>query len=103
MTLTHPMQRMSQAETEKLPLWRKSFRAESPTGAFVAQINPAWEVSMGSPNHGTLCVSAGVHVQHCSPTFLWSDDSRYLAVPQFVHGFRRGLRQHLSVLDVVER
>ena len=58
---------------------------------------------MGSPTYGTLCLSAGLHLDRCSPVFLWSADSRFLAVPQFVHGFWRGLRQRLLVVDVAER
>ena len=91
------------AEIYDLPLWRNSFRAESPNRGFVAEINPAWEISMGNPLQGTLCLSAGLHVDRCSPVFLWSPDSRFLAVPQFVHTFWRGLRQHLLVIDVAER
>ena len=88
---------------ETSPLWRSSFRAESPDRAFVAEINPAWEISMGSPTYGTLCLSAGLHLDRCSPAFLWSADSRFLAVPRFVHSFWRGIRQHLLVADLVER
>jgi hypothetical protein len=95
--------RRKRAEIYNSPLWRNSFRAESPNHGFVAEINPAWEVSMGGPTHGTLCLSAGLHLDHCSPVFLWSADSRFLVVPRFVHGFWRGLRQHLLVVDVAER
>ncbi|TRZ91154.1 MAG: hypothetical protein D4R84_14705 [Rhodocyclaceae bacterium] len=58
---------------------------------------------MGSPTQGTLCLSAGLHLDRCSPVFLWSADSRFLAVPQFVHSFWRGIRQRLLVVDVAER
>ncbi len=88
---------------ETSPLWRSHFRAESPDHTFVAEINPAWEVSMGGPTQGTLCLSAGLHLDHCSPVFLWSEDSRFLVVPQFVPTFWRGLRQQLLVVDVVGR
>jgi hypothetical protein len=91
------------AAIQSSPLWRSCFRAESPDHRFVAEINPAWEVFMGSPMQGTLCLSAGLHVDRCSPVFLWSDDSRYLAVPQFVPTFWRGLRQQLLIVDVTER
>ena len=89
--------------SEDRPLWRSRLRAESPDHRFVAEINPAWEMSMGSPTWGTLCVSAGLHLDHCSPVFLWSADSRFLVVPRFVREFWRGRRQHLLVVDVVER
>jgi hypothetical protein len=88
---------------ETSPLWRSGFRAQSPDHAFVAEINPAWEISMGSPTHGTLCLSAGLHLERCSPVFLWSPDSRFLVVTQFVNTFWRGLRQQLLVIDVADR
>lgn len=88
---------------EQLPHWRRSFRAESPDGRFVAEVNPAWEIAMGGPRHGILCLSAGLHLPHCSPVFVWSQDSRYLAVPQFIASFWRGRRQQLLVIDVAER
>ena len=49
----------------------------------MALIDPAYEVSMGNPTAGMLCISSGPHIERCNPSFLWSDDSRYLAVPQF--------------------
>lgn len=88
---------------ETSPLWRNNYRAESPDHAYWAEINPTWEISMGSPVWGTLCLSAGLHLERCSPVFLWSDDSRFLVVPQFFHSFWRGLRQRLLVVDVPDR
>jgi len=44
---------------------------------------------MGNPTAGMLCVSGGPHIERCNPSFLWSDDSRYLAVPQFFGFFAR--------------
>ena len=37
---------------------------------------------MGNPSLGTLEVSDGLVLEHCNPSFLWSDCSRYLAVLQ---------------------
>lgn len=75
-------------------------RVQSPDGRRVAQIDPAIEISMAYLTMGTLCVSAGPHIEHCSPGFVWSDDSRYLAVPQFV-GIRK--RQRLIVIAFEEK
>jgi hypothetical protein len=86
-----------------LPIWRWSFRASSPDGRYIAEINPAWEVSMGNPTYGTLCMSVGLHLERCNPSFLWSNDSRYLAVPQFYLRFGLFRRQHLLLVDVKER
>ncbi len=37
-----------------LPIWRRFYRAISPDGRFIAQIDPAYEVSMGNPTGGIL-------------------------------------------------
>ena len=55
-------------------------------GRCVAQVDPAIEIGMSHPTSGLLCVTGGPHIQRCNPSFIWSDDSCYLAVPQF-HGF----------------
>ncbi len=78
-----------------LPIWRRFYRALSPDGQRVAQIDPASEVGMSDPTFGLLCVTGGPHMERCNPSFVWSDDSRYLAVPQF-HGFLG--RQRLLIL-----
>jgi hypothetical protein len=72
-----------------LPIWRDYHRAASPDGKLVAKIDPATEVSMGNPTSGTLCVSNGLHLARCNPSFVWSDDSRFLAVPQYFGFFGR--------------
>ncbi len=41
---------------------------------------------MGSPTLGSLRMSDGLVLERCSPSFVWSDCSRYLAVPQ-LHNF----------------
>ena len=64
----------------------------------MAQIDPAWEVSMSNPTSGTLCVSNGLHLARCNPSFVWSDDSRFLAVPQFFSWFGFFRRQRLLVI-----
>jgi hypothetical protein len=69
-----------------LPIWRRFHRAQSPDGQRLALIDPAHEVSMGNPTAGLLCVTGGPPLERCNPSFVWSDDSHYLAVPQF-HGF----------------
>lgn len=83
-----------------LPIWRRSYRSQSPDGGRVAQIDPALEIGMGNPTSGTLCVTGGPHLERCNPSFVWSDDSRYLAVPQF-HGFFG--RQRLLIIAFDEK
>ena len=86
-----------------LPIWRSFYRAVSPDGELVAQIDPACEVSMGNPTSGTLCVSSGLHIERCNPSFVWSDDSRYLAVPQYFEKMRIFPRQRLLVIAFERR
>lgn len=68
-----------------LPIFRRSYSAQSPDGHRMARVDPAIETGMSNPTSGTLCVTGGPHIEDCNPSFIWSDDSRYLAVPQF-HG-----------------
>ena len=82
-----------------LPIWRGAHRAVSPDGRLVAEIDPAYEVSMGNPTYGTLRLSTGLKLERCNPSFLWSSDSRYLAVPQFFDRFGIFRRQRLLVID----
>src|SRR5688572_16175234 len=81
-----------------LPIWRDAYRAVSPDGRLVARIDPAVEVSMGNPKTGILCVSNGLHIERCNPSFVWSDDSKYLAVPQFFEKLLVCRRQRLLVI-----
>ena len=86
-----------------LPIFRRFHRADSPNGAFWARIDPAYEVSMSDPTSGTLCVSNGLHLDRCNPSFLWSHDSRFLAVPQFYARWGVLRRQRLVLVDLVDR
>jgi|ERR1035438_1216854 hypothetical protein len=82
-----------------LPIWRRYHQATSPDGKLVARINPAVEISMGNPTFGTLCMSHGLHIPNCNPSFIWSDDSQFLAVPQFFMSVIHFNRQRLLVVD----
>lgn len=86
-----------------LPIFARAHRAISPNGRMVAEIIRADEVSMSNPTSGRLHLSVGLQLEDCNPNLLWSDDSRYLAVPRFF--FRLGLlrRQRVVVIDTVER
>jgi len=86
-----------------LPIWRPSHRASSPDGRFVAEIDPAHEVSMGNPTSGVLRLSGCLRLERCSPSFIWSDDSRFLAVPRFEHRFGLFRRSRLLLVDTLER
>ena len=84
-----------------LPIWRDSFKLESPNGKSLAEIPMASESSMGKPTIGTLYLSNGFELTNCNPSFIWSDDSRYLAVPRYFRRFGLFLRQKLVIIDTV--
>jgi len=77
-----------------LPIFRRSFRAASPNGAVIAELLIAREVGMSNPTSGLLQLSTGVMISDCNPSFIWSDDSRYPAVPRWAlrAGVLRGQR-----------
>lgn len=66
-----------------------------------AEIKNATEVSMGNPTTGTLILSTGLEVENCNPSFIWSDDSKFLAVAQYTFSriWGRG-KQKLLIIDV---
>jgi hypothetical protein len=86
-----------------LPIFRRSHREVSPDGSIVAEIAQAFEVSMSNPTVGTLRLSSGLQLDRCNPAFLWSDDSRYLAVPRYFTRFGIFRRQRLTVVDTRAR
>ncbi len=86
-----------------LPIWRSDYRLISPDGKIIAEICHAGEVSMGNPTIGTLTLSNGFELERCNPSFIWSDDSRYLVVPQYFRRFGLFRRQHLIIIDVVNQ
>jgi hypothetical protein len=70
--------------------WIDSVERISPDGRFRALITQATEIAMGGPTRGVLVIAENqrdgrVHarLESCSPSFIWSNDSRALAVPQW--------------------
>jgi hypothetical protein len=96
-----------QTTTEQFPYntppWRSSHTAVAPDGRVVAAIEQAFEHSMSNPTVGTLRTSDGLELPNCNPAFIWSDDSRFLAVPQWRRRFGLFRRQRLAIVDVVAR
>jgi len=80
------------------PSWRRSYEAVSPDGRRIAVMGQAMEIYMSGPTKGILTISGTMKIPDCSPAFLWSDDSRYLAAPQWKYVLRR--RQRLLVVDL---
>lgn len=79
--------------------WSYGENVESPNGDLVAIVNDAAEVGMGAPTSGTLEISNGIEVADCNPSIVWSEDSKYLAVPQWT----KSRDQRLMVIDVVSK
>lgn len=86
-----------------LPIWQRSLYLESPDGMMWAEIKNASEVSMGNPTIGTLILSTGLEVENCNPSFVWSDNSKFLAVAQYTFNrfWGRG-KQKLLVINVAD-
>lgn len=86
-----------------LPIFRRSFQLASPDGKISAEIRDAVEVSMSNPTIGLLVFSNGIKIEKCNPSFIWSDDSRYLAVPQYSKNWFYGIgKQRLLLVDILE-
>lgn len=78
--------------------WAYSVSLTSPDGELTAAIIDASEIAMGAPTHGSLTISSGITFQRCNPSIVWSDDSQFLAVPQWT----RERDQRLMIIAVKE-
>ena len=70
--------------------WISSAEQVSPDGRYRAVIADASEIAMGAPTSGVLVIAENrdggrvvARVESCNPSFVWSDDSRALACPQW--------------------
>ena len=79
--------------------WADSATLTSPDGRTTAAIADAWEIAMGAPTSGELTLSNGMSRDSCNPSMIWSEDSDYLAVPQWT----TDRAQRLLVLCVSKR
>ena len=87
--------------------WAPSAESKSPTGLHIAKIEVAMEVAMGAPTDGPLEVfiyknrsEPIIKVDSCNPSFVWSEDGKFLAVPQWD---MRDRTQRLIIIDVEKR
>jgi len=94
---------MSEPWPYNLPIFRREHRASSPDGRIVAEIEGAFELGMSNPTCGTLRLSTGLQLDRCNPSFIWSDDSRYLAVPRYFVRLGVFRRQRMVIIDIVDR
>jgi hypothetical protein len=70
----------------KISAWDSSLNLISPDGQITAVIDKTSEFGQGSPTNGTLKLSNGLNFEKCNPSAVWSDDSKFLAVPQWTQG-----------------
>jgi len=75
---------ISVAANMNISPWQSSVELTSPDGELLASIMDAVEIAMGGPTRGLLRFSNGFAVDGCNPSIVWSSDSKYLAVAQWV-------------------
>jgi hypothetical protein len=83
----------------KISAWDYSLHLTSPDGQITAVIDKASEVGQGAPTYGTLKLSNGLTFQRCNPSAVWSDDSKFLAVPQWTER----MLQRLLVISIEQK
>jgi len=76
--------------------WADGAVLESPDGTKTARLDDGHEFGQGSPTSGRLVLSTGIQIENCSPSMVWSEDSRFLAVPRW-----QWTGQSLLLIDTV--
>jgi hypothetical protein len=79
--------------------WTYRVSLASTDGRFTAAFEYESEVCQGGPTYGRLVLSNGMTYDSCNASFIWADDSNYVAVPQWTH-YRE---QRLLVIDAERR
>lgn len=79
--------------------WSYAAVLVSPNGESTATFEYGGEVCQGGPTYGLVTLSNGMTFDGCNASFIWSMDSKYLAVPQWTH-YRE---QRLLVINAVQR
>jgi hypothetical protein len=80
----------------KISAWDSSLFLTSPDGQITAVIEEASEFGQGSPTIGILKLSNGLTFDKCNPSAVWSNDSKFLAIPQW----RTTQRQRILVISI---
>src|SRR5688572_16755826 len=80
----------------KISAWDPSLNLTSPDDQITAVIDDGHEFGQGSPTIGRLKLSNGLIFEGCSPSAVWSNDSKFLAVPQW----KRTQRQRILVISI---
>ncbi len=77
--------------------WQNPVSFQSPDGRWTATLDDASEVAMGAPTCGTLRLGERPY-PNCNPSMVWSADSRFLAIPQWMFsGPSKGM-QRLAII-----
>jgi len=79
--------------------WKDHVKLTSPDGKITAGIADAWEIAMGAPTSGELVLSNGIRRDNCNPSMVWSENSQYLAVPQWT----KKRNQRLLIISISRR
>ena len=86
----------------KYTAWGDSVEKLSPDGTMSAKVSVNGEVCQGGPTIGLFELSNGMKIESCNPSFVWSDCSNFVAVPQWRKKFLATV-ERILVIDVVER
>ena len=76
--------------------WSGDVEVSSPNGESLAQVLNTHEIAMGAPAAGRLFVNGKAISKRCSTSIIWSDDSRYIAFPEWTWSNN----QKLKILNV---
>ena len=82
--------------------WNWTVSLDSPDGKYNASIEWANEIAMGAPTSGQLEISNNLTFPACSPSIAWSNNSLFLAVPQW-QAYDNGHRQRLMIVSMDHR
>jgi hypothetical protein len=76
--------------------WNGDVEVSSPNGEFVAKVVSTHEIAMGAPVSGMLFVNGKAISKRCSSSIVWSNDSRFIAFPEWTWSNN----QKLKILNV---
>lgn len=74
-----------------------SFELPSPDGQVVAIFTQLTEIAMGAPVGSPLTIGGREIEGHFSPSAIWSEDSKYLALPKWIWGGPHHRTQNFAI------
>ena len=63
--------------------WSFEINVKSPNQIHLASVTNANEIAMGAPTSGILSIDGKIISNSCNPSIMWSNDSKYLAFPEW--------------------